>query len=417
MTAAFDDSHIRSIGDIQTFLDAADVFGVTATCPSRERAGWIRERLLRFRYSHLSKREKGIVLRYLLAVTGLTERAVKEHIAAYKRGKTLCAPYIRRRFPVTYTDQDRELLAETDNAHGRLNGQATREILNAMFESGDERFIRLRHISNGHLYTLRSSPRYRDRSLTYEKTKSVQIPIGAREKPVPDGQPGFIRVDTVHQGDRDGEKGVYHVNLVDEVTQWEVLIAVPEIAETCLEGALGIVLECFPFVLVNFHSDNGSEYINKTVASLLEKLLIRQTKSRPRHSTDNGLIESKNGSIVRKHMGYWHIPKKWASRINRFYQDHLIPYVNFHRPSAFPTVTVDPKTGRKTIAYRTYRTPLQALLSLPERERFLKPGITVALLNAQGAEKTPNQAAEEMQEAKRRLFRLIEEDLKGGNAS
>ena len=77
----------------------------------------------------------------------------------------------------------------------------------------------------------------------------------------------------------------------------------------------------FPFVIVGFHSDNGSEYINHQVANLLEKLRIEQTKSRSRQSNDNALAESKNASVVRKHMGYDHIPQAYAKPINAFYQE------------------------------------------------------------------------------------------------
>jgi transposase InsO family protein len=52
-----------------------------------------------------------------------------------------------------------------------------------------------------------------------------------------------------------------------------------------------ILLDAFPFVIKGFHSDNGSEYINKRVAKLLEKLLIEFTKSRARHTNDNALAE------------------------------------------------------------------------------------------------------------------------------
>ena len=52
----------------------------------------------------------------------------------------------------------------------------------------------------------------------YTKTKPAPVKIGERTKPINNGQPGFLRVDSVHQGDKDGEKGVYHINLVDEVT-------------------------------------------------------------------------------------------------------------------------------------------------------------------------------------------------------
>lgn len=406
----FDDSHIRSIDDLQTFLAAAETFGMKAACPLSERAEWIRQRLMRFHYIALSRKEKGIVRAYLRAVTDIPESTLKYHVTAYKEGKQLCIPYARHRFSVTYTDGDRELLAETDNAHGRLNGHATRSILRAMHDAGDGRFVRLQDISNGHLYNLRTSRLYRECSMTFEKTKPTQVPIGKREKPRPDGRAGFIRIDTVHQGDQNGEKGVYHINLVDEVVQWEIVIAVPEISESFLAEALTIVLVLFPFAIINFHSDNGSEYINKTVAALLNKLLIRQTKGRPRQSGDNGLVETKNGAVIRKHMGYWHIPKKWAPRINVFYRDHLNPYINFYRPSAFPTMKIL-HNGKKQISYKEYMTPLQKLCSLSPENQHLKPGITIAMLKAEAARKTPNQAAEEMQEAKRKLFRMIGDDL------
>ena len=114
-------------------------------------------------------------------------------------------------------------------------------------------------------------------------------------------------MDTVHQGDLDGVKGVYHVNAVDEVTQWEIVGATEQISEAWLLPILEEMIEQFPFLILGFHSDNGSEFINHVVAQLLNKLLVEQTKSRPRHSNDNGLAESKNGAVVRKHMGYGHM--------------------------------------------------------------------------------------------------------------
>jgi hypothetical protein len=69
-------------------------------------------------------------------------------------------------------------------------------------------------------------------------------------------------VDTVHQGDRENTKGVYHINAVDEVTQWQVVGAVAHIGEAWLMPVLEAMLEQFPFVIRGFHSDNGSEFIN-----------------------------------------------------------------------------------------------------------------------------------------------------------
>ena len=137
-------------------------------------------------------------------------------------------------------------------------------------------------------------------------------------------------MNSVHQGDLDGQKGVYHINATDEVTQFEVVTTVERISERYLIPALETLLEIFPFVVINFHSDNGSEYINKRVAELLQKLLIEFTKSRSRQTNDNALAESKNGSVVRKVFGYSHIPQRWAPLINMFNQQHLTPYLNYH---------------------------------------------------------------------------------------
>ena len=156
-----------------------------------------------------------------------------------------------------------------------------------------------------------------------------------RMKPRPEGKPGFIRVDSVHQGDLDKQKGVYHINLVDEVTQTEVVVTVEGISEYFLESALLDALTQFPFRIINFHSDNGSEYLNKTVARLLNKLVIEQTKSRSRKTNDNALVEGKNTAVVRKHYGRIHIPRKYAPLMNTFNRKYLNPYIFFHRQCAF----------------------------------------------------------------------------------
>jgi transposase InsO family protein len=94
---------------------------------------------------------------------------------------------------------------------------------------------------------------------------------------------------------------------VDEVTQWQIVGSVEQISDAFLIPVLEAMLAQFPFRIRGFHSDNGSEFINHMVARLLNKLLIEQTKSRPRHSNDNGLVETKNGAVVRTQMGYTHI--------------------------------------------------------------------------------------------------------------
>jgi len=230
-----------------------------------------------------------------------------------------------------------------------------------------------------HLYRLRNSAAYRKRNTTYQPTRPTPIPIGERRKPQPNGSPGYLRIDTVHQGDQDGRKGLYHINAVDQVTQWEIVVATPQISELWLIPALEAMLTQFPFVIRGFHSDNGSEFINYTVAKLLGKLLIEQTRSRAHHCGDNGLVESNNGAIIRKHIGYGHIDAQHAEAVDQFHRQHLNPYVNFHRPCAVPKILTEPNGKRRRI-YLRWATPFELLQEAPNCESLLRPGVTLAEL-------------------------------------
>ena len=218
--------------------------------------------------------------------------------------------------------------------------------------------------------------------------------IGLRQAPQPDGQPGHVRVDTVHQGDRDGEKGVYLINLVDEVTQFEFVGAVVGISERFLVPLLEGLLLSFPFPILGFHADNGSEYINHRVAALLEKLRVgRFTKSRARHSNDNALVEGKNANVIRKWFGHDHIPQRFAPEVNRFAQATLSPFLNFHRPCLFATEYRDNqgRIRRKYLAEHVM-TPYAKLRSLADAEHLLKPGVHFALLDAMATAETDLEA-------------------------
>jgi len=317
------------------------------------------------------------------------------------------AAYRRRRFPPRYTGADVELLATVDEAHETLSGPATRAILKREFEVyGKGEFERLAKISNGHLYNLRASRRYRERRLNYTRTRPTTVQIGERRKPDPRGEPGYLRLDTVHQGDAPTARGVYHINAVDEVTQWQVAAATARISEAYLLPVLEAMLRQFPFRIQGFHSDNGSEFLNRTVAQLLEKLRIEQTKSRPRHSGDNGLVETKNGAVIRKHIGYGYIGQAHAGKIDSFYRDHLNPYLNYHRPCAQPEVEIDSR-GRKRIRYKRYQTPLETLLAMEKPHQYLRRGLCIHALKRIQMARSDTDAARRMQEAKDSLFEQL----------
>ena len=401
-----DDSMV-SIAQVKEFLK----FGGEARFSKTDRNEayeWIGRTLGKFRYFGETKKNKSIIKTYLAAMSGYSGAQLDRLILRKREtGRVCLKERTQPTFPRVYMPEDIALIAEVDNAESRRTGGAVKKTLSDMYKVyGDKRFERLARISVSHLYNLRGTRIYQSRSLTYTKTQTVQRDIGIRKKPQPYGQPGYLRVDSVHQGDRDKEKGVYHINLVDEITQTEVVITVYGISEEFLRPALGEALDLFPFVLLGFHSDNGSEYINEVVACLLQKLFIEQTKSRSRHTNDNALVEGKNAAVIRKHFGYAHIPRKYASLMQEFNRKYLNPYLFFHRQCAYADEIVDDK-GKIRKVYKTYLTPCEKLLSVPNVERYLKPGVSKESLKAQMMTQTHLAAAAEMQKEKEKLFAKI----------
>jgi Integrase core domain len=366
---------------------------------------WIARTLREQGYKGLPKPGKGLVKRYISKMTGLGRAQVTRLVSQYaETGKVKPKPGRRSRFSSHYTKSDIELLAVVDEAHETLSGPATRKILHrAYHDFADLSYERLSSISVAHIYNLRKDRIYRERRIHIDKTRPTKVSIGERRRPQPNGKPGYIRIDTVHQGDPDGVKGVYHINAVDEVTQWQIVAAVSQISEAWLIPVLERILKQFPFEILGFHSDNGSEFINHTVADLLDKLLIEQTRSRPRRSNDNGLVETKNGSVVRKHMGFGHIACEHADQINTFYEEQFNPYLNFHRPCGVPELKTDQR-GKTRRIYNWYATPWEMLRHLPGLAEFLKEDITVEKLDRVADAQSDTQAAIAMQKAKQKLF-------------
>lgn len=180
-----------------------------------ERYAWMQAMLSEQRYFSLNKKERGAVRALLSKVAGLSLPQITRLIRSYKRDGEI-RPHTggRRRFPTKYTTQDLELLIAVDRAHQRLSGPATRRILEREWQVFSKReYAGLAEISVAHLYNLRHSAGYRQRAAEFSSTKPATSTIGERRRPDPQGAPGYLRVDTVHQGDWEGEKGVYHTSM------------------------------------------------------------------------------------------------------------------------------------------------------------------------------------------------------------
>lgn len=411
MILRLDIERLRTLDEVRDFMAGSEP--VDFRFVERAHAyDFVRRVLVRSRYLRLPRSDKGLIRRFLVKVTGLSRAQVTRLISQYRETGRV---EDRRRgpkhaFPRRYTKADIGLLAEVDETLGGLCGAVTRRIMQRQYEVyGDARFERLAGLSNSHLYRLRQSVTYRRRRLHVVKTRPARVSIGERRKPHPAGRPGFLRVDSVHQGDLDGEKGLYEINLVDEVTQCESVAAVEGISERFLVPALEGSIETFPFIIRGFHVDNGSEYVNHKVAALLNKLHIEEfTKSRPRRHNDNALVESKNASVVRRYLGYDHIPKHHAALVNDFLRNDLVPFLNYHRPCHFPVEITDAKgKARKTYPFENVTTPYLKFKSLDGAARYLRPGVTFEQLDRQAAARDDLAAATAVNEALVALFAEI----------
>jgi transposase InsO family protein len=404
------DEQLLTLAQLQSFVDGTVAVDFAVT--GEERYGFIARTIRRFGYARLKRADKGLVLRFLGRVSGYSRQQLTRLVQRVRAQAPLLKRYraSRTSFARTFTHAEVLLLAHTDTLHGTLSGLATKKLMERAYcVFGETRYVHLATISVAHLYNLRKRTGYLRHRQVWTKTRPVAIAIGERRAPAPNNQPGYLRVDSVHQGDQDGVKGLYHINAVDCVTQYEAVATCEHISEAYLIPVLEELLQSFPFAIRGFHSDNGSEYINHHVAKLLNKLLIEEhTKSRSRHSNDNAQAESKNGAIVRKHLGYSHIPQRFAALVNAFCREHLNPYVNFHRPCLFAETITDAKgRQRKRYPYKLMMTPYEKLKSLPLAEQYLKPPITFQQLDAQARAISDNDAAQRLNNARATLFKII----------
>lgn len=366
------------------------------------------ERVLRAQgYGRLKRKAKGTVRRFLAKVTGFSRAQVTRLIGRWQRTRRVQRkPAQRPKFPRRYKPEDAALLAAVDAAHEDLSGPAVRQILKREFEVyGKPAYERLAAISASHIYNLRRSAAYRKVRVRVVHTQARQVSIAERRRPDPKGQPGYLRVDTVHQGHHDGKPGLFHINAVDTVTQWQIVGCTETIGERHLQPVLEAMLHQFPFRILGFHCDNGSEFLNGKVAKLLNRLLVEFTKSRAYRSTDNALVEGKNGAVIRKQIGYGPIRAEHAEAFQKFYTAHFNPYLNFHRPCGFATVRTDKRGKRKRVyPHQDYRTPYEKLRSLTDWQKYLKDGIDAAQLGQQAQRMSDTQAARQMQKAKLTLL-------------
>lgn len=395
------DSRINNINEISEFLKGAEKVQINFK-NTEDKYNFINKTIKKFKYTKLPRKNKKLVFLYIKKLTGYKKshlyRLIKQAIYHKLKHKV----YIRNNPNRKYTAYDIKLLEKTDELHKRLNVFATKEIIRREFEIfGNSNYENIAGVSPSHINNLRDSNAYKSSWINHTKSKTT--PIGTIKKPDNRGIPGSIRVDTVHQNN------VYHINAVDEITQWEVLVCVPQISIHFLEPAFYDLILQFPFVIFNFHSDRGGEFINYTVEKILSEFLIDQTKSRARHCNDNALVESKNASVVRKNMGHFYVNQNMSNKVNEYFKNYLNVYINYHRPCMFVTEIQVDKKGREKPTYGQTVTPYEKLklIAKSQKVNFLRDEMDFKKLDEIAYEKSDNEFAEILRKEESKLFDLI----------
>ena len=385
----------KSLEQVRAFLEGLGADGSEPLLPERqEQYGHIQRSLVRFRYRTLRRAERGLVLEYLRRTTGLSRSQVTKLVGRSQAGAATAGP------AAAGAAVRQQVHAGGHRGAGGA-GRGARETVGAGYAQAVPAGLG-RCTGTGATSAWRASPTGMSttcarRSPTgagwpaWNRTRPRQVAIGERRKPRPEGRPGFVRVDTVHQGDLDGVKGVYHINVVDEVTQYQAVGSVETISERHLLPVLEQLLAAFPFAILGFHSDNGSEYVNRRVAKLLEQLRAEFTKfaaaaqHRQRAVRGQERLGGTQAPGLRAHPG-----------VLRGAVEPLQPRGADAAPSTFHHFVATP-----------VRTPYERLRDLPGAEQYLRPGVDFAQLDAQERALTDLEAARRLNAQRDALFREL----------
>jgi len=399
------DSRLININQLREFLKGTEKLDLSLRKASiEEKYAFVDQTVDRLQYHRLNRKEKRIIINYLRKFTGYKPAQLYRLIARAKRGQLTRKKYQRKHPHCKYSSSDIKLLEKTDELHLRLNARATKAILVREAKVfGHQDYDNIAQVSPSHINNLRKSVVYKNSWVN--RTRSRTVSIGLAQMPEDYGRPGSLRVDTVHQRD------LYHINAVDIVTQWEVVVCLPAISERFLKSALEQIIDQCPFTVFSFHSDRGSEYINYVVARLLSKLHIRQTKSRSRHPNDNALVETKNGAVIRKNMGWQHLDQGASKLINRYYRRFFNPYLNYHRPCLFVNKIIIDNKGRQHKLYQEAMPPYEKLkeISCLRKTNFLKKGLNFKKLDIIAYQHSDNEFAALLRREERKVFNQIDQ--------
>ena len=187
-----------------------------------------------------------------------------------------------------------------------------------------------------------------------------------------DVRPGFTEIDLVaHCGD--SVQGTYLNTLtaVDIVTGWTECLVLPFRSQQNVSDAVAQLEARLPFPLLGLDCDNDSVFINETLKRHCEEHEITFTRSRPYRKNDQAHVEQRNGSVVRRTIGYRRYESPEALALFEAIYNDLHFYTNFFQPSL--KLLTKKRYGSKV--YKKYdqaQTPHQRAMESPDVNKRAK---------------------------------------------
>jgi len=181
-------TNLKTIKALEAFLEGNQLAAFAVLGNKTQRYDFIRKALIKFGYMSLSKKDKGIVIQYLIKMTGYSRQQLTRLIRKYtKTGKINWTPCRNNGFAKKYSNQDIALLAKTDELHDTPCGQAVKKICERAFDVfDDDKYKRLSELSISHLYNL-SAIKNSDEPL--QKRSLVRLLLVKEESRIPKENP------------------------------------------------------------------------------------------------------------------------------------------------------------------------------------------------------------------------------------
>jgi hypothetical protein len=341
------------------------------------------------RYKNASRGERTIILNELCATCGYNRKYAIRLLRGFKR---FTKPKPRKRGKPSFYQREeiliplkqiwleanlpcskrlRAILPLWLPGYAQCCGEVSAEVTNALLKISPATIDRL-------LNSVRSSYQKRGRNSTKPGTLlRNQIPIQTNQWN--ESRPGFIEVDTVaHCGESLSGMFVYTIDAVDIATTWTEQRAIWGKGETGVLKQLEDIEEALPFPLLGFDSDNGSEFLNRTLFRHFTQRRhpVQFTRSRAYHKDDNAHIEQKNWTHVRQWLQYRRLDNPLiVPLLNNLFRREWRAFHNFFCPSV--KLLDKQRIGSKTIKrYDPPKTPYQRVLESPHIPQKTKDAMT-----------------------------------------